>query len=134
MLGRQAMMWNEQPSSAIDAESLDLLVEMIGPDEPAAILDLFDTYIGDSAKQIEDLQQSFAAGDFKTTHRLAHSMKSSSATFGALTLSKYCESLEHSAREECVDGECSEQLDRILAEHVRVIEALTQLRSRFAEA
>jgi HPt (histidine-containing phosphotransfer) domain-containing protein len=127
-------MWNEQPSEAIDAESLDLLVEMIGPDEPAAILDLFDTYISDSAKQVEELQHSFAAGDLKTTYRLAHSMKSSSATFGALTLSKYCESLEHSARDECVDGECAQQLERILAEHIRVIDALTQLRSRFAEA
>jgi HPt (histidine-containing phosphotransfer) domain-containing protein len=128
------MMWSEQPRGAIDAESLDLLVEMIGPDEPAAILDLFDTYIGDSAKQVEDLRQSFAAGEFKTTYRLAHSMKSSSATFGALTLSQYCEALEHSARDECADGECAQLLDRILAEHVRVIEALTQLRSRFAEA
>jgi HPt (histidine-containing phosphotransfer) domain-containing protein len=134
MLGRQAIMWNGQTSGAIDTESLELLVEMIGADEPAAILDLFDTYIGDSAKQIEELQHSFAAGDFKTTYRLAHSMKSSSATFGALTLSQYCESLEHSARGECADGECAQQLDSIVVEHARVIEALTQLRLRFIGA
>jgi HPt (histidine-containing phosphotransfer) domain-containing protein len=128
------MTWNEQPSEAIDTESLDLLVEMIGADEPAAMLDLLYTYIGDSATQVQELQRAFAAGDFKTTYRLAHSMKSSSATFGALNLSKYCESLEHSARDECVDGECAGQVDSVVAEHARVIEALTELRYRFSGA
>ena len=126
-------MWNEQPAPAIDAEALELLVEMIGPDEPAAVLDLLDTYIADSKHQIEDLQQAYAAGDLKNTHRLAHSMKSSSATFGALELSKYCETLEHSAKENCAGGTCAHELQRVVKEHARVIESLTSLRSRFVE-
>ena len=48
-------MWNEQPAPAIDAEALELLVEMIGPDEPAAVLDLLDTYIADSTVQVAEL-------------------------------------------------------------------------------
>lgn len=124
-------MWNESP--AIDAEALELLVEMIGPDEPAAVLDLLDTYIADSAQQIEELQQAYAAGDLKNTYRLAHSMKSTSATFGALALSKYCETLEHSARENCAGDDCAQQVQRLVAEHARVLQALGDLRPRFME-
>ena len=126
-------MGNEQPAPAIDAEALELLVEMIGPDEPAAVLDLLDTYIADSTLQVADLQRAFAGGDLKNTHRLAHSMKSSSATFGALELSKYCETLEHSAKGDCAGGPCAEELQRVVEEHARVIESLTGLRSRFIE-
>jgi HPt (histidine-containing phosphotransfer) domain-containing protein len=126
-------MGNEAPAPAIDAEALELLVEMIGPDEPAAVLDLLDTYITDSTRQIEELEQSFAAGDLKNTHRLAHSMKSSSATFGALGLSKHCETLEQSARDNCAGHTCEQELQRVVAEHARVIEALTELRPRFTE-
>jgi HPt (histidine-containing phosphotransfer) domain-containing protein len=126
-------MWNEQPAPAIDAEALELLVEMIGPDEPAAVLDLLDTYIADSTVQVADLQRAFATGDVKNTHRLAHSMKSSSATFGALELSKYCETLEQSAKANCSGGSCAEELQRVVEEHARVIESLTGLRSRFVE-
>ena len=120
---------DKQPAPAIDAEALELLVEMIGPDEPAAVLDLLDTYIVDSTRQIEELQRSYTAGDLKNTHRLAHSMKSSSATFGALGLSKYCETLEHSAKEIALAARVHENCSA-LEEHARVIESLSNLRSR----
>jgi HPt (histidine-containing phosphotransfer) domain-containing protein len=126
-------MLDDQPAPAINAKALDLLVQMIGLDEPGAVLDLLDTYIEDSTGQIEELQQVYAAGDLKNTHRLAHSMKSSSATFGALELSKCCESLERSARDNCADGRCESELRRVVDEHARVIASLTNLRSRFIE-
>ena len=129
--GKRRIMLSRQPVPAIDAEALELLVEMIGPDEPAAILDLLDTYLGDSARQIADLQAAFAAGDYKNVHRIAHSMKSSSATFGALELSKYCERLERSAKDNCASGDCDKQLAQVCDEHARVIESLTSERQRF---
>lgn len=124
-------MLNRQPVPAIDAEALALLVEMIGPDEPGAILDLLDTYLGDSTRQVQDLQAAFAGGDYKNVHRIAHSMKSSSATFGALELSKYCERLERSAKDNCVSGDCEKQVTLVRNEHARVIESLTAERERF---
>jgi HPt (histidine-containing phosphotransfer) domain-containing protein len=126
-------MADQQPLPAIHAESLELLIEMIGPDEPAAILDLLDTYLVDSTRQIAELQAGFANGDFKIAHRIAHSMKSSSATFGALELSRYCEQLERSAKENCVNGECEKQLTQVVNEHARVIAALTAERERFLQ-
>lgn len=124
-------MLNSQQPPAIDAEALELLIEMIGPDEPAAVLDLLDTYLGDSARQVQEMQAAFAAGDYKNVHRIAHSMKSSSATFGALELSKYCERLETSARENCASEDCRRQLAQVSVEHARVIESLTNERTRF---
>jgi HPt (histidine-containing phosphotransfer) domain-containing protein len=124
-------MINRQPSPAIDPEALELLVEMIGPDEPAAVLDLLDTYLADSARQVADLEAAYAAGDYKNLHRFAHSMKSTSATFGALELSKYCERLERAAKEECKSGDCERQLGHVRDEHTRVVEALTKERARF---
>jgi HPt (histidine-containing phosphotransfer) domain-containing protein len=126
-------MWNEQPAPAIDAEALDLLVEMIGPDEPAAVLDLLDTYIEDSTRQIAAMLSAYACGDFKTAQRMAHSMKSSSATFGALTLSKHCEALEQLARENCMSDGCARELQHIVDEHARVLDALGEVRLRFVQ-
>jgi HPt (histidine-containing phosphotransfer) domain-containing protein len=129
--GDRKSMSNRTPAPAIDAESLELLIEMIGPDEPAAILDLLDTYLGDSTRQVETLQASFSAGDYKNVHRIAHSMKSSSATFGALELSRYCERLERLAKDNCVNGDCEGQLALVRSEHERVIESLRGERARF---
>ena len=130
--GETHVMLNQESASPIDAEAFELLIEMIGPDEPAAILDLLDVYLGDSTRQVTDLQASFAAGDFKNVHRIAHSMKSSSATFGALELSSYCERLERSAKQSCVEGDCAQLVAAVAAEHARVIAALTAARERFA--
>ena len=124
-------MFDRQPAPPIDAEALELLVEMIGPDEPAAVLDLLDTYLEDSARQVEDLQAAYAAGDFKNVHRIEHSMKSSSATFGALGLSKHCERLEHAARENCQNANCARLLEDVRNEYARVVVALTGERERF---
>lgn len=124
-------MLNSQSTPAIDEDALALLIEMIGPDEPEAILDLLDTYLDDSTRQIESLKEAFAAGDMKNVHRIAHSMKSSSATFGALVLSSYCEKLEQSARDNCASGDCERQIAAVTNEHTRVVAALQNERTRF---
>lgn len=124
-------MLNRPSTPAIDIVALDLLVEMIGADEPTAILDLLDTYLSDSTRQINALRAAFAAGDIPSVHRIAHSMKSSSATFGALGLSKHCENLERAARDNCESDECAQHIEQVYSEHDRVIESLTNERERF---
>lgn len=126
-------MWQPQDAPAIDADALQSLVEMIGADEPAAVLDLLDTYLHDSALQVQELDAAFAGKDYKTVHRMAHSMKSSSATFGALVLSRLCEDLERAAQRECADGACAQRLAALHQEYARVVAALTAERSRFQE-
>ena len=108
----------------LQPNALDAIVEMIGIDEPDVIIDLLDTFLVDSQRQIEEMHQSLATEDIKTLHRAAHSMKSSSATFGAMVLSRLCQQLEQSAKEQCANGHCAEQVDLVTAEHKLVLAAL----------
>jgi len=101
----------------LQPNALDAIVEMIGLDDPEVIVDLLDTFLTDSQRQIEEMRQTFASGDFKTLHRAAHSMKSSSATFGALALSKL--------------WTCAEQIDCVAAEHLLVVAALGTERAKY---
>lgn len=125
------MAGNEQHGPALDQSVFLSVVEMIGADEPAVILDLIDTFLMDSAKQIDELDSTLASGDFKTLHRMAHSLKSSSATFGAMYLSGLCQSLELSARDQCADGTCASKVSAIRREHAIVVDALQAQRAHF---
>lgn len=116
----------------LQPNALDAIVEMIGLDDPEIVVDLIDTFLTDSQRQIEEMERTLVTGDYKTFHRAAHSMKSSSATFGALHLSKLCQQLENSAREQCADGACAELYAAVRAEHELVVAALRQERAKFA--
>ena len=116
----------------IDPAAFQAIVDMIGADEPSVIVDLIDTFFGDSVQQIKSMGSALAAGEFKTLHRAAHSMKSSSATFGAAHLSQLCMVLEQSAQANCENGLCADQLEQVVAEHQRVLVALENERERFA--
>ena len=116
----------------LDPAMLEAVVEMIGVDEPSAIVDLIDTYTEDSAQQIKVMSASFSSGDWKTLHRLAHSMKSSSATFGAMRMSALCAQLESSAKYNCDAGGCGELIEQVEDEYTRVAAALSVERARFA--
>lgn len=118
----------------LDTAALQSVLEMIGADEPSIMLDLLNTYLDDSQKQVDEMQRTLAASDWKTLYRVAHSMKSSSATFGALRLSKLCEQLERSAKTDCGDGTCAATLTLLLAEHKLVNQAITAERDRIAES
>jgi HPt (histidine-containing phosphotransfer) domain-containing protein len=125
------MAGNERREPVLDQSVLQSVVEMIGIDEPAVMLDLIDTYLMDSQKQVDELDSWLTTGDFKTLHRMAHSMKSSSATFGAISLSRLCESLERSAKDQCEDGSCGAKVQAICVEHKQVVDALRAERARF---
>jgi HPt (histidine-containing phosphotransfer) domain-containing protein len=125
---------NEPHGPVLDQSVWQSVVEMIGADEPAVMVDLIDTFLVDSAKQIDELDRSLAGGDFKTLHRMAHSMKSSSATFGAMYLSRLCQSLELSAKEQCADGTCGSKVQAIRLEHAIVVDALHEERARLLMA
>ena len=123
---------SERQEPVLTPNALDAIIEMIGIDDPEVVLDLIDTFLADSQRQVDEMRNSMASGDFKTLHRAAHSMKSSSATFGAMVLSRYCQGLEQSARNDCVDGACQEQIDSVAAEHTLVVAALQEQRARIA--
>ncbi len=96
----------EQSDPVIDPAALDAVAEMVGTDEPEVMLDLLDTFLEDSQNQIDKMVSSLAAEDWTLLHRIAHSLKSSSATFGAMRLSQLCQTLESAAKDSCAAGDC----------------------------
>ena len=48
--------------------------------------ELVDTFLVEAPLMLDDLRDAYAAGDADTFRRTAHSLKSNSNTFGALTL------------------------------------------------
>lgn len=118
----------------IDHSALEAIVDIFGVDDAGAILDLLDTFLTESAKQLDDIQTSFAGGDWGKLHRIAHSLKSSSATFGAMRLSQASAALEAAAKGQCADQLCSELIDVVGREHQAACDILRGERARLAGA
>ena len=87
---------------AIDRATLDRLLDITGGD--IEFLDeLVDTYLEDGRAQVAALQGAVAAKATEDLVRPAHTLKSSSASVGALRLAEACRDLEASARAGTVD-------------------------------
>jgi len=83
--------------TAVDPATFERLLDMAGGDR-AFVDELVDTYLDDGAAQVEALRGAAAAGDAAAIVRPAHTLKSSSATVGALALADLCRQLEADGR------------------------------------
>jgi HPt (histidine-containing phosphotransfer) domain-containing protein len=88
-------------ASAIDRAVFARLGEITG-DDPEFLAELVDTYLADGDAQVRALREA-PAGDLAALVRPAHSLKSSSASIGAMALADRCRSLEADARAGQVD-------------------------------
>ncbi len=75
----------------IDRETFNNLKDLMGAD---FVVELIDTYNLETGALIERLQQALAAQDAAVFGRTAHSIKSSSASLGALVFSQQARQLE----------------------------------------
>jgi HPt (histidine-containing phosphotransfer) domain-containing protein len=66
--------------------------------------ELLETYFDDSPVLISTLQAGVATGNAESLRRAAHSLKSNSASFGAMALSAQCRELELMGREGVLAG------------------------------
>ena len=64
----------------------------------ALLMRVASVFKKDAGKQLESLQRAWATGDIDTATRAAHTLKSSSATLGAMRLSVHCHKLESALR------------------------------------
>jgi len=79
--------------AAVDREVLDELERSVG-DDRAFLRDLIETYLEDTPRQIASLRSGIVAGDVESTNRAAHTLKSTSASIGALGLSAMARELQ----------------------------------------
>ena len=111
----------EQP--ILDGNSLRRLREAMGED---FLFELIETYLADSEVLVEEMRRAVPSGDVEALRRAAHTLKSNSATFGALGLAAMCKYLEEHGLSEAAD-ETGERVAQIEAEHEKVRTALKAL-------
>jgi len=72
-------------------------------DDRSFVAELVTTYLSDGAEHVERLAEAIAASDHDAIVRPAHTLKSSSATVGALRLAATARSLESAGRDGRLD-------------------------------
>ncbi|WP_414606580.1 hybrid sensor histidine kinase/response regulator [Stenotrophomonas pavanii] len=82
------------PQPVLDRGVLDELRAVIGD----AATQIVTVFLEDAPVMVQQLQQAAQAGDAPRLQALAHSLKSSSANVGALSLSAVAQRIEHEAR------------------------------------
>jgi CheY-like chemotaxis protein len=113
---------------ALDETALETLTSSLGGEEGrAAVQELIDAFLEDAPTEIAMLRSAIERGDADETRRLAHTLKSNAATFGARTLSDLCRKLEALGRQRDLGGG-PELLERVEAKWERVREALEAIR------
>lgn len=108
---------------AIDTKVLLSFRKMVGKDSTAIVREMIDCYLEESPKLLEEIATAIAGGNVVQVTRAAHTLKGSSLTLGAVTLSNFCKELEILSREGNTE-ESIEKLPLIEAEYQRVKAAL----------
>lgn len=110
----------------IDRAAWDGLLESFGGDT-AFLSELLETYFDDAQQQIAAMRAAVAAGDAEALRRAAHSLKSSSAHFGALALSARCRGLEMLGKAGILEG-AADEIAVVAADYAHVRRTLAAMR------
>jgi HPt (histidine-containing phosphotransfer) domain-containing protein len=80
-------------TDTIDFAVLAGVLDSVGGDREF-LIELIDTYLDDSPRLLEAMHQALEAGNAEGFRRAAHSLKSNSASLGAMPLSRLAKELE----------------------------------------
>ncbi|WP_162910937.1 Hpt domain-containing protein [Azohydromonas sediminis] len=83
----------------LDAASVQRLRELDPDGRNGLIARILDTFVESLVRHAREFAQARAAGDHDALRRVAHTLKSSSASVGALDLSRTCADVERRVRE-----------------------------------
>lgn len=106
----------------IDRAVLDGLLDSVGGDKEF-LAELLQTFFADAPTLFGTLHAALTAGGADEFRRAAHSLKSNSASFGAMPLSKMCKALEDIGKTGTLEG-ADEGVAAAEAEYARVKAAL----------
>lgn len=120
---------DEPMNSVIDFAVLEELEESVADGIPEIMVELFDTYLEDSHGHLQKIATAIADKDKRQLELSAHSLKSSSATFGANSLSRLFARIESLAREGQIE-ESRVLFERARQEFERVEQALREERKK----
>ncbi len=107
-------------SDHINWETLNSYYRVMGDDTDAFLVELIQTFLPNAQKLIDELSDSLNKKDLSTFHRAAHTLKSSSASLGAMNLSEMAKALEFESSEKFPD-DSQKRVDALQAELNAVI-------------
>ena len=108
----------------IDRAIFDDLKQTAGAD---FVVELVDTFLVEAPRMLDELRGALAANEADKFRRTAHSLKSNSNTFGALTLGAMARELELSGLDPVKASDA--KLDALANEYSRVAATLTEIRN-----
>ena len=77
-----------------DPTAIEKLRAVAGDQGAGFVAEMAQLFLDEAAKSLDELRQDCERGDWKHVARIAHSLKSSSATLGVMRLSEACKALE----------------------------------------
>jgi CheY-like chemotaxis protein len=117
---------SEPYAAVLDPTALENLLSMLGG-EFVYLVELIDSFFEDAPHLLAELNQFIEAGDPAGVRRVAHSLKSNGADFGATTFSNLCKELEMMGKSGEIAG-AADLAARIVAEYGKVEVALAAVR------
>jgi HPt (histidine-containing phosphotransfer) domain-containing protein len=120
-----------QSISPLDESAIAVLQTLESNGSPGLVARVIETYLKTSPGMIDSLRQAVVSEDSETIERSAHSLKSSSATLGALDLAGLCKELEQIGREGATE-QSAEVFTNLENEFDRVRRALSEQWQRTA--
>ncbi len=83
----------------LDRTALTVLLDTVG-DDREFLSELIETYLADGPALFVELRGGLASGDVTAVRRAAHTLKSTSATFGAMRLAGLAREIETAAADD----------------------------------
>jgi signal transduction histidine kinase/DNA-binding response OmpR family regulator/HPt (histidine-containing phosphotransfer) domain-containing protein len=126
--GRSETMPNDEPADvgdALDKATIDYLRSLRRGDGPSVLARAIDMYLENAPVALEELRRSIAGGDASAVWRIAHGLKSSSASLGAKQLAQHMGEMEGRARQNDL-AEADSRFVGIEAEFKKVSMALRE--------
>jgi HPt (histidine-containing phosphotransfer) domain-containing protein len=111
------------PENIIDMTTFSELREATGDE---FLAELIDTYCEETPQLLAELQAALARLDAEAFRRHAHSIKSSSATFGAASFAAQARELEYLGRDRAL-GQVGDRAERLAANYATVERTLREL-------
>lgn len=106
----------------IDQTTFAGLLDSLGGDVDF-LSELVEAYLASSPELISSMQQAIVAGEAPALQRAAHSLKTGSASFGALAFASQCKGLEELAKTGAL-AEAGEKYEPLEAAYAQVKAAL----------
>ena len=115
-------------AAVLDPAALNNLLDMVGG-EFDFLIELIDSFLEDAPQLLAELDQGVSQGDADVVHRVAHSLKSNGADFGATQFTELCRELELRGKSGNLDHAAEDAL-QIKVEYERVRAALITVRNK----